>query len=445
MTHDPSAERDASPSAWYTLAVLTVVTFYIFLDRQVFVLLAEPIRMQLALSDFQLGLLQGVGLAVFAAVASYPIGWLADRRDRRWVLVGCTLIWGLAVIGCGMAQTFPQLFLAGAIVGIGEAGMTPIVYSWIPELFRGSKRVLANSIFAIAGRLGIGLAIALVGYVIFLVDDLRGFLPVGLRELETWRLTFFAVALPGPLFIALVLLLRRQQPNPALSLMQTTDAAPSPQATISAHLRAHRTSLVAFYLGIGFAVFGLGAAAVWVPVVAIRQFGATPTEVGAALGPISIAASLIGLLFTIYGTKLVRPWFGERMPVLVIAFACITGALTLGLLLFATSALGLFLIYGFHLVLVVSGNMLYPTALQELAPASLRARMVALMSIVLLAFSAAAPALVGMTSDWLSHLPNGLLIATISLGAIGLIAAGLLMLVCARGYGMTVRAAEAMV
>jgi Major Facilitator Superfamily len=445
MTREPLAEHEASPSAWYTLAILTLVTFYIFLDRQVFVLLAEPIRKQLALSDFQLGLLQGVGLAVFAAIASYPIGWLADRRDRRRVLAGCTLIWCLAVIGCGLAETFPQLFLAGAIVGIGEAGMTPIVYAWIPELFRGNTRVLANSIFAIAGRLGIGLAIALVGYVIFLVDDMRDFLPAGLRELDTWRLTFFAIALPGPIFMVLVLALKRQQPISATPLADT-DLAPSrTKPSITAHVGAHRSAFVTFYLGIGFAVFGLAAAGVWVPVVAIRQFGATPAEVGAALGPISIVASLIGLLFTIYGTRLARPLLGERMPVLVIAFSCVTGALTLGLLMFATSTRTLFVLYGIHLVLVVSGNMLYPTALQEMAPASLRARMVALMSIVLLAFGATAPALVGLTSDWLAHFANGLLLATVSLGAIGLLAAGVLTLVCARSYAAAVRAAQAMV
>jgi predicted MFS family arabinose efflux permease len=448
MTHfvppDPSGaahESDASPASWFTLAALTLTTFYIFLDRQVFVLLAEPIRKQLVLTDFELGLLQGVGLAVFAAAASYPIGWLADRRDRRWVLAGCTAIWCVAVIGCGLAQTFPQLFMAGALVGIGEAAITPIVYSWIPELFRGSKRIAANSIFAIAGRLGIGLAIALVGYLITQIDVMRSVLPAGFRDIDTWRLTFFALALPGPLFILLVLSLKRQHKSPKV-MPSGRVAGPDTGATIAEHLRAHRMTLISFYLGTGFAVFAFGAAGVWLPVAAMRQFGTTPAEVGGLLGSVSVIASLLGLVFTIYGTRIVRPWFGDRMPVLVIAIACAAGALSLGLLLVANDARSLFMIYGVHLAFVVSGTMLYPTALQELAPTHLRARMVALMSVVLLAFGATAPPLVGLLSDAMKAVPNGLLLATVALSATGLLSTTLLMIICSRSYAATVKAAE---
>jgi hypothetical protein len=60
-------ERPASASAWYGLAILVLVAFFAFVDRQIIILLTEPIRHDFALSDTQIGLLQGVGVALFAA------------------------------------------------------------------------------------------------------------------------------------------------------------------------------------------------------------------------------------------------------------------------------------------------------------------------------------------------------------------------------------------
>jgi MFS family permease len=79
---------------------------FALVDRQILVLLAEPIRKHLALSDLQRGLLQGAGIAIFAALATYPLGWLADRFDTRLVLKGCIAAWSTAVAACGLAQTF---------------------------------------------------------------------------------------------------------------------------------------------------------------------------------------------------------------------------------------------------------------------------------------------------------------------------------------------------
>ena len=124
-------QPDATAASWYGLAALIVVSLYGFVDRQVFVLLAEPIKLSMKLSDLQLGLLQGLGVAVFAAIVSYPIAWLADRFDRRVVLSACIAVWSLAVIACGLARDFNELFVASAIVGAGEAGLTPIVFALI--------------------------------------------------------------------------------------------------------------------------------------------------------------------------------------------------------------------------------------------------------------------------------------------------------------------------
>ena len=136
-------EVRAPLSAWYALGVLTLVTLFSFVDRGVLILQAEVIRKAFSLSDVQLGFLQGPGVAIFAALAAYPVAWLADRYDRRAVLAGSVLFWSLAVIGSGLAQTYEQMVLACALVGAGEAGLVPIVYALIPDLFPEKRRQTA--------------------------------------------------------------------------------------------------------------------------------------------------------------------------------------------------------------------------------------------------------------------------------------------------------------
>ena len=123
-----SDESERAPmSAWVSLLVLVALGLYTYMDRQIFGLQAEPLRQALGLSDLQFGLLQGVSVALFAAVVGYPIAWLSDRFDRRTVLAGCIATWSLAVGACGLARDFNELFVTSALVGAAEAGLCHVL------------------------------------------------------------------------------------------------------------------------------------------------------------------------------------------------------------------------------------------------------------------------------------------------------------------------------
>src|SRR5437870_8875185 len=107
--------RSASEiGAWLSLAVMVAVMLFAMIDRQVFGLVAAEMSNTLHLSNTQLGLIQGLGFAAFTFIAAYPIAWLADRFDRRWVLAGCILSWALGTAACGLASGFVTLFVASA-------------------------------------------------------------------------------------------------------------------------------------------------------------------------------------------------------------------------------------------------------------------------------------------------------------------------------------------
>jgi len=144
------------------LAVLALINFVNFADRQVLNPLVPLLRQHFGVSDAQLGSLQMV-LLVVLALASIPSGFLADRFNEPKIIAGGVLLWSVAAIGSGLAPTFAVLFFARGMVGIGEAAYAPAAQSLISDSFRKENRALAQSIFASGMILGGVAGLALGG------------------------------------------------------------------------------------------------------------------------------------------------------------------------------------------------------------------------------------------------------------------------------------------
>jgi MFS family permease len=434
-------------AAWYGIVVLTLVTLFAGVDRQVFILLADPVSKELHLSNFDLGLLQGLGVVIFSTVATYPIAWLADRFDRRWVMSGCILVWSLSVVACGLAGSFAQLFIASAMVGAGAAGLAPIVYSLIPEIFSRQQRQMANSIYTVATTAGSGLAIALCGQVIALADAIHPGLPAPLPGWGAWRVALFLAAAPGPIFILMMLSMKIPRRSHGAMLSAKPDPAvedlASSRIALWPYVRQNITTLVTFSVGVGLPILSFAATAVWLPLVAIRQFGATQVEVGNRLGLAVLTTAAIGWVITVYAVPLGKARFGSRLPVMVIAITAVLSGLCLVGMAFATSTNMLFTIYVAFGTFAAVGSMVYRTAMQEMAPSHLRARVVALIGIVAFVFIACGPIIVGIISDQVSARPDGLLLTIVGVGLVALVSGGLLLTLCSRYIGATIAAADA--
>src|SRR5262249_51699549 len=96
----------------YTLAVLILAFACSYADRGVVNVMAPAIRASLGLSLVQVSLLQGAAFALFFAVAGIPLGWVADRSNRRNLIAIGIAFWSLATIACGLSANFWQLFAA---------------------------------------------------------------------------------------------------------------------------------------------------------------------------------------------------------------------------------------------------------------------------------------------------------------------------------------------
>lgn len=180
----------------YALIVLFLIYTLNFLDRQIVNILAEQIKQDLHLADWQLGSLTGLSFALFYATLALPIARLAERGDRVKVVSISAVAWSVFTMLCGMAQSFAQLFLARVGVGVGEAGCTPAAHSLISDYVPRDRRASAMALFSLGIPVGSLLGMALGG----LIADAFG-----------WRAAFLVVGLPG---VVLGLTALRTLPEP---------------------------------------------------------------------------------------------------------------------------------------------------------------------------------------------------------------------------------------
>ena len=166
----------------YVLTMLVIVYVFNFLDRQIVTILAEPIKVDLGLSDTQIGLMTGLAFAVFYTVLGIPLARLADRANRVSIISAALVVWSGMTALCGMAQNFGQMLAARIGVGVGEAGCSPPAHSLIADYFPPEKRASALSIYALGIPIGSILGLLAGGWI---------------AEFYGWRMAFYLVGLPG--------------------------------------------------------------------------------------------------------------------------------------------------------------------------------------------------------------------------------------------------------
>ena len=157
----PVATRaDPGIRGWVVLGMLCFVYVLNFLDRSLLSILAKPIQDTLGITDGQLGLIGGLYFALFYCFISIPVGWIADRTNRVWVLTIACVIWSAATMACGVASNYAQLAAARMTVGFGEAGGVPPSYAIISDYFPSGKRGTALGIYNLGPPIGAALGIA---------------------------------------------------------------------------------------------------------------------------------------------------------------------------------------------------------------------------------------------------------------------------------------------
>jgi len=274
-----SPEDPLAPSIryrWTVLVMLTLVYTFNFIDRQILVILQEPIKADLGLSDAQLGLLSGFSFALVYVTAGIPIAWLADRGNRRNIVAVSLGFWSFMTALSGLAQNYGQLLAARIGVGIGEAGGSPPSHSMVSDYFPAKQRGTALSFYSTGIYIGILIGFAAGGWI---------------AETFGWRVAFFLVGVPG-IFYALLLVWVVKEPKRG----QWDPGGVPAKSTFKATLASLKERPTFWWISVGcaftaFISYGNGN---FMPSFLMRSHGMTLGEVGLALGLISGISGALG-------------------------------------------------------------------------------------------------------------------------------------------------------
>lgn len=421
--------------AWYGLGVLLMTTLFAFVVRQMLSLIAPSLQTSLGFTDLQLGMLQGLGMAVFASVASYPMGWLADRFGRRLVLALGVACWSLATAVFAFQNGFWGLFAATIGIAIGEAGLAPIVFALIPDLFPERQRNTANFIFYGGSLLGAGLGMTLGGALLQWLAHSQEALPAALAGVDIWRIAMMMIALPGPIFFLLVLTMPSGIKAGAAVVPSADDGAPR---DFVPYARAHGRTLLCVFGSIFAMAVAMTSGIMWFPLALPRAFGIDSTTVGVGLGTAITIATLVGVVLSPVLLKL-RRGDVDLDPLRVAAIFVALTPLPAAFLPFTTSPFQAYCIAGVQGALGIAASSLMPGVLQNLAPTHLRSRVLALLGIANALALAASPLAVGALSGLIEG-PRGMLHAITIVSLPSLVISAILMAFAPRPYAATLRA-----
>ena len=138
----------------HATVLLGFVNLFQALDRAALSVLVQPIKLDLGLSDTQLGLLTGFAFSLTYALFGIPLARLADTQSRVKLLAACLAIWSTATAIAGFAQNFVQLALTRVVIGIGEAGGAPASTSMLGDYYTPENRSRGMSWYQLGGAAG---------------------------------------------------------------------------------------------------------------------------------------------------------------------------------------------------------------------------------------------------------------------------------------------------
>jgi MFS transporter, Spinster family, sphingosine-1-phosphate transporter len=273
---------------YQVLTILLLLSTFSHTDRFALGVVLQRIKVDLSLSDTQLGFMTGIAFALFYAVMGVPIARWADRGNRITIISSTAVLWAAAVATCGFVGSFTQLLLVRIGVGVGEAGSFIPGFSLLADYFSRGERPRAVAIYATGGPLAL-----IVGYLV------AGWLD----QKYGWRVMFMVLAAPG-LVLALVCWATLQDPR------RSTESAGDLAAVRFRH-REQEPSLLSVCTGLwsnvsfrnlllsySIAIFFLYGIMQWQPTFFIRSYGLSSVQIGKYF---AICYGLGGLLGTYLG------------------------------------------------------------------------------------------------------------------------------------------------
>jgi len=260
---------------------------------QILNILIDPIKTSLAIADTQYSLLQGLAVAIFAALLGIPAARWADRRGRRNVILVGACGWSLATVGCAFVANFGQLFAARVLMGVGEVFLFPAALSLISDLVPRARLSSAVGAFGMGGPVGAAAALLGGSWILPHRAILVAALP-SLSGFDGWRIAFLFCGLSGLPTAALLLTVVEPARRP--ESMATGSSVAAVRDWLLKHWRGY-AAVSGGMLCLALCAFATSA---WGPTVLTRVHDVSLEDAGR----LTAAAALIGGILLAYPSGL---------------------------------------------------------------------------------------------------------------------------------------------
>lgn len=317
---------------WVVVALLWGVALLNYMDRQMLSTMKDAMQIDIVelQSATNFGRLMAVFLWIYGIMSPFA-GMIADRLNRKWLIVGSLFVWSGVTYLMGIADTYHQIFWLRAIMGISEALYIPAGLSLIADYHTGRSRSLAVGIHMTG--LYTGQAIGGFGATV--------------AAAFSWHTTFHWFGIIGIAYAVILMLFLKDK---KMEVIPDKPLAESPQKeSLGKGLKKLFGNVAFWVILFYFAAPSLPGWATknWLPTLFAENLNLPMAEAG-PISTITIAvSSFIGV---IVGGSLSDRWVQKNLRGRVY-----TGAIGLGLTIPSLLLLG----FGHHIVAVIGAGLLF--------------------------------------------------------------------------------------
>lgn len=167
---------------WLVVGLLWVVALLNYMDRQMLSTMRQSMAMDISAleSTVEFGKIMAVFMWIYGFMSPVS-GIVADRVNRKWLIVGSLAVWSTVTLLMGYAETYKEVYWLRAAMGISEALYIPAALSLIADYFTGKQLSLAIGIH----MTGLYMGQAIGGFGAFVAEQL------------SWQQTFHWFGLVG--------------------------------------------------------------------------------------------------------------------------------------------------------------------------------------------------------------------------------------------------------
>lgn len=174
---------------WVVVGLLWFVALLNYMDRQILSTMRPAMSVDIVSleSATVFGNLMAVFLWIYGCMSPVA-GILADKINRKWLIISSLFVWSGVTLAMGYADSYEQLYVLRAIMGVSEAIYIPAALSLIADYHSDKSRSLAIGIH----MTGLYFGQALGGFGATVASSL------------SWQNTFFIFGLVGMVYAVIL-------------------------------------------------------------------------------------------------------------------------------------------------------------------------------------------------------------------------------------------------